>query len=1169
METRRILGLDLGVGSVGWALIKTEDDKPTDILAMGSRIVPIDTDDSTKFQKGQAITKNADRTQRRTARKGYNRYQMRRAMLTDVLRKNNMLPAQMEENVLDLWRLRSDAATEGKQLSLPQIGRVLYHINQKRGYKHSKADLSADAKQTKYVEAVNQRYRTLQDLGLTIGQYFYKQLQDTAVKTDTGVYYTFRIKDKVLPRAAYIAEFDQIMRVQRSFYPDVLTDELVDVLRNRIIFYQRPLKSCKHLVSLCEFEMHPVKRPDGKIVYIGPKVAPRTSPLAQLCAIWETVNNITLTNRQNEEYPITLEQRKEIVEFLCTHEKMGVKDLQKILKISSKEGWWAGKAIGKGIKGNATLLQLRNALGNYPNAQSLLRMELQYADSMVDITTGELIQEISDKVEQEPLYRLWHVVYSAQNEDDLHKALLKQFDIDDDEVLARLSKIDFVKPGYANKSHKFMRRLLPYLMKGDKYSEACKAIAVNHSNSMTKEENEQRTLVDKIPLLGKNALRQPVIEKILNQMINVVNALKAEYGDIDDVRIELARELKESKDERESAYKRNNENERKNSEYEKKIAELGIRPSRSRIQKYKMWEESQHRCFYCGNMVSATDFLNGADVEIEHIIPQSILFDDSFSNKVCACRACNQSKGNLTAHEFMEQHTKGEYEAYLQRVDEAFNAHRISKTKRDHLLWRTEDIPQDFIERQLRQSQYIAKKAAEILRQGYHNVYVTSGSITDFLRHQWGYDEVLHTLNLPRYQQVEGLTEIVTYDHRGQEHTEERIKGWTKRLDHRHHAIDALTIALTRQSMIQRLNTLNASRQLMYDEVQKRKIETSESKARYESKKSLLEQWVQEQPHFTTQEVIEKVDGILISFRAGKKVTTPAKRAIYRGGKRIVVQTGLQVPRGALSEETVYGKLGNKYVVKYPLGHDSMKVNNIVDPTIRKIVERRLQAFGGKAKEAFADPLYSDAAQTMQIKSVRCYVGLQDKAVSAVRFNDEGEAIGFVKMGNNHHVAIYVDSKGQYQESVVSFWQAVERKRYGVPIVIENPQEVWTRLIDSDLPQEFLESLPKDDWQFVVSMQQNEMFVLGMDDADFNAAMEQKDYRTLNKYLYRVQKIATKNYYFRYHTETSVDDKYNGEKNEMLSKQMNKLINIRSFDSFFSQHPHKVRVNLLGEISAV
>ena len=95
------------------------------------------------------------------------------------------------------------------------------------------------------------------------------------------------------------------------------------------------------------------------------------------------------------------------------------------------------------------------------------------------------------------------------------------------------------------------------------------------------------------------------------------------------------------------------------------------------------------------------------------------------------------------------------------------------------------------------------------------------------------------------------------------------------------------------------------------------------------------------------------------------------------------------------------------------------------------------------------------------------------------------------------------------------------------------------------------------------------MFILGMDDADFEAAMEQKDYRTLNKYLYRVQKIATKNYCFRYHTETSVDDKYNGVKNEMWSKKMNKLKIIQSFDAFFSQHPHKVRVNLLGEVSAL
>jgi CRISPR-associated endonuclease Csn1 len=246
-----------------------------------------------------------------------------------------------------------------------------------------------------------------------------------------------------------------------------------------------------------------------------------------------------------------------------------------------------------------------------------------------------------------------------------------------------------------------------------------------------------------------------------------------------------------------------------------------------------------------------------------------------------------------------------------------------------------------------------------------------------------------------------------------------------------------------------------------------------------------------------------------------------------------------------------------------------MKVDEIVDPTIREIVRARLAAFGGKAKDAFAKPLYSDAAQTMEIKSVRCYTGLQDRAVAAVRFNDLGEAIGYAKTGNNHHIAIYQDANGQYQELVVSFWQAVERKRYGLPIVIEDSKAVWDRMMDMDLPQAFLETLPKDDWQFVVSLQANEMFILGLEDGDFEMAMENKDYQLLNKHLYRVQKIGSKDYSFRHHIETSVDDKYDGVTNIALSLSMKKLLRLRSFGSWFAQYPHKVRVNLLGEIAEV
>jgi len=546
---------------------------------------------------------------------------------------------------------------------------------------------------------------------------------------------------------------------------------------------------------------------------------------------------------------------------------------------------------------------------------------------------------------------------------------------------------------------------------------------------------------------------------------------------------------------------------------------------------------------------------------VEHIIPRSVLFDDSFSNKVCACRECNHTKNNQTAFDFMHAHSLEEFEAYKARVDEAFQAHRISKTKRDHLMWRMEDIPQDFIDRQLRQSQYIATKAVEILQTAVRNVYSTSGSVTDFLRHQWGYDEILQSLNLPRYQQVDSMTEQVTYDHCGQEHTEERIKGWSKRLDHRHHAVDALTIALTQQGYIQRLNTLNASREAMYSEV------GQSATQRDLEKRTLLENWISLQPHFAVSEVQDKVAGILVSFRAGKRVTTPAKRAVYRGGKRVNVQTGILVPRGALTEETVYGKLGDRYVVKYPLNHPSMKAEDIVDPTIRELVQARLTAFSNDAKKAFAMPLYSDKAQTMEIKSVRCYTGLQDKAMAEVKKNAQGESIGYAKMGNNHHIALYKDKNGQYQENVVSFWHAVERSRCGLPIVMDNPKTVWDELINKDLPQEFMEKLPHDDWEFVTSLQVNEMFVLGLEDADFELAMEQHDFATLNQHLYRVQKIGTKDYSFRYHTETSVDDKYNGQTNLQLSMSLNKLKRVRSFDAYWSLHPHKVKVNILGEIS--
>ncbi len=1219
---KKVLGLDLGVSSIGWALINVDDnDSPQEILGMGSRIVPLSTDDSKEFTSGNAISKNQKRTIKRTIRKGYDRYQQRRQNLTEKLRELGMLPDEklIKLPVLELWQLRADAATPNKMLTLPEIGRVLYHLNQKRGYKHSKFDDASDSKQKDYVANINKRYADIQEMELTIGQFFVKKLKESEVVNETGKFYTYRTKEQVFPRAAYIAEFDQIMKCQQQYYPTVLTDNTISEIRNNIIYYQRGLKSCKHLVSLCEFEKRNYVNKEGKVVQNGPKVAPKSSPLFQICKIWESVNNITLTNRRNEKFPITVEQRKSMAEFLNNHEKMGLTDMYKILGIKKSDGWWGGKAIGKGLSGNTTKCALKKALADSPNAEELLSFNLKLQENgIIDTETGEMIKEISPSFLDEPLYRLWHAVYSINNSNELSNTLKKQFGISNPDIITNLSNIDFIKPGFGNKSARFIRRILPYLQDGFFYSEACDIVGINHSGSLTKDENQARELLSRLPQIQKNELRQPVVEKILNQMINVVNALLDKYGSIDEIRVELARELKESKDERANTFKRNNENQRNNEKIEQIIKEYGIRPSKSRIQKYKLWEESEHRCFYCGQSVSAKEFLEGLDVEIEHIIPKSLLFDDSFSNKVCSCRECNARKGQHTAYDFMKNKEENTFNNYLTKVDEFFQKGKISKTKRDRLLTPYCGIPQDFIDRQLRESQYISKKSRAILSQICHNVWTTSGNVTSFLRHIWGYDNVLHTLNFNRYKKA-GLTEIVVSDHKGVDFKEERIKDWSKRLDHRHHAIDALIIAETRQAIIQRLNSLNAEHEVMHQEVISQSTE-------WQEKKSLLEQWAILQPHFSVSEVTEKTDSILVSFKPGKKVATTGNRSIQKQGKQTKVQTGIIIPRGPLSEESVYGKIKtiekgkpikylfenpelivdtrtrslieqrlsehdgdiksalrsiknkpiyahatntiqleyatcykNEYVIKYPLTSLKAKdVPSIVDNHIRHLIENRLSEYNGNEKEAFRHPLFADKNNHIEIKSIRLFTGLT--AVTPVKYDDGGKPIGYVLPKNNHHVAFYKDDEGIIHEHIVTFWHAVERKKYGIPVVIGNTTELWDSIINKDLPQDFLAKLPSDGLELICSMQNDEMFIMGLSDEELDEALTSMDYKTINKHLYRVRGITEGDYTFRLHTDT---------RNDVTPESctLGNRIRVKSIGSFFKYNPKKVHISVLGEYS--
>lgn len=1203
LMSKHVLGLDLGVGSIGWCLIALDaQGDPAEILGMGSRVAPLtNLGDDKAFSKGEAFTANQKRTARRTMRRGFARYQLRRYRLRRELEKVGMLPdaALIQLPLLELWELRKRAATAGERLTLPELGRVLCHINQKRGYRHVKSDAAAivgDEGEKKkdsnsaYLAGIRANDEKLQDEHKTVGQYFAEQLRQNQSESPTGGI-SYRIKDQIFSRQRYIDEYDQIMAAQRVHYPDILTDKFIRMLRDEVIFMQRPLKSCKHLVSLCEFEKQEkvmrVQQDDGKggrqlverKVKFGPKVAPKSSPLFQLCRIYEAVNNIRLTRPDGSPRDITPEERAKIVAHLQSSASLSFAALKKLLK---EKALIADQLTTKsGLKGNSTRVALAAALQSYPQYHHLLDMELEMRMMTVQLTdeeTGEVTERevavVTDSYVRQPLYRLWHILYSIEERDAMRRALIIQLGMKEEDLdgglLDQLYRLDFVKPGYGNKSAKFICKLLPQLQQGLGYSEACAAVGYRHSNSPTSEEITERTLLEKIPLLQRNELRQPLVEKILNQMINLVNALKAEYG-VDEVRVELARELKMSREERERMTRQNDKRKEANDEVAAKIRQCGLYPTKPCIQKYMLWEEAGRQCLYCGRSIEEEQCLNGDDMEVEHIIPKSVLYDDSYGNKTCACHECNQTKGNRTALEYIR--AKGWETKYMERINDLLKEKKISYSKHQRLRWLKEDIPSDFLERQLRLTQYISRQAMAILQQGIRRVSASEGGVTARLRSLWGYGKILHTLNLDRYDSM-GETERVSRE--GETTEELHITNWSKRMDHRHHAIDALVVACTRQSYIQRLNRLSS--EFGREDKKKEDQEAQEQQATETGRLSNLERWLTQRPHFSVRTVSDKVAEILISYRPGKRVVTRG-RNIYRkkmadGREVTCVQRGVLVPRGELMEASLYGKIlsqGRERIVKrYPL-HDLK--GEVVDPRLRELIAEYNQEITSKVKAKGA-PLYLDAAEKQEVRSVRCYVDKPSVAKAIpIRFDECGRAITFVKSGSNHHLAIYRTPKGELVESIVSFWDAVNRARYGLPLIIKYPRKAMEQVIQrDDIPESVLRLLPPADYEFVEVFQQNEMAVVGLPEEEFRRAVDTQDYRTLSEHLYRLKGISSKDYEFHYHLDTDDPDETDSSKKKKkrvrnTSGRIPRIYRIRGIGPLQKKNVRKVRVDLLGRIS--
>lgn len=1364
---KKILGLDLGTTSIGWALVNQSEspEEMSSIIKVGVRVNPLTTDEKDNFEKGKAITTNSDRTLKRGMRRSLQRYKLRRGLLISALKRegwigdNTLLSEDGPGTTYETLALRARAASE--EISLEELSRVLLNINKKRGYKSSRkssrnedghlvngmdvakalyeqnltpsqfslrlisdgkkilpdyyrsdlqkeyeriwtfqkqfypdilsdefqkqlnsqsrsnvakiflgkygifsaenkgkdkrttaltwrvnalkeqlemevlayviADLRGEILNSSgYLGSISDRSKELWFNNQTVGQYIYDR-----IKKEPG----WSARNQVFYRQDYMDEFESIWECQKMYHPQ-MTEALKTEFRDIIIFYQRPLKSQKGLISFCEFESHDVKvKIDGKEKFkrSGCRVAPRSSLLFQEFKIWQNLSNIQIRNSiTGENTPLSVEQMTDLARELTTKSKMSATDVLSFLKYKSRKY----ELNFKTVEGNATMaafyakcVDIINASGHGEyNAEKLsfddLDMLVREIFSGMGFKTGflDFCSDLpKDEYEKQDSFRLWHLLYSYEGDSSVtgDESLIEKISEIcglPKEYARIMSGISFVDD-YASVSHKAIRKILPYMKGGNTYDVACDLAGYNHSHSMTKEDIENKILKEHLDVLPKGALRNPVVEKIINQMVNVINQIADSYGKPDEIHIELARELKQNQKKRQRAMEDIATRTRENEENTKTLKEeFGLSSvSQNDIIRYRLYKELEQngfRTLYSNKYIERQDLFS-KKIDIEHIIPQARLFNDSFSNKTLEFRDINIEKGKETARDYVLTKYGQEYfDNYVLKIDDLYHRGAISKTKRNNLLMRGTDIPEDFINRDLTDSQYITKKAREILQEYVKVVMPTTGSVTAKLREDWQLVDVMKELNLSKYKAV-GLTYFeVNKDGK----TTEKITDWTKRNDHRHHAMDAITIAFTRPSHIQILNNLNAS-------------SDKDSKFYALKKKEMEVPGVFNPPIPLTKfrtEVKDALESTLVSIKAKNKVVTKnVNKTKTKGGTNVQITF---TPRGLLHKEQVYGRRLLYETMMVPVGSKLTVdiIETVANSAERDALRTRIMEYGGDAKKAFTgknsiekNPIYVDDAHTISIPSkIKCvnfktvysirkaigqdlkvdkvadskvrailqarldeFGGKPTKAFSNLDVNpiwlnkDKGIKIKRTTIFENFDLTaihckydkdnkLYLDASNKpIDNDFVNL-----RNNHHIAIYRDANGNLHERVVSffealkritSGLPAVDKVYKADEGWSFMFCMKVNEMFVFPNTTTGFDPngidLFDSANNKIISPNLFRVQKLSSENYYFRHHQETILDT--SPQLKDITWKHVCSLSTL--------ENVVKVRINHIGQIVAI
>ncbi|MCP9752624.1 type II CRISPR RNA-guided endonuclease Cas9 [Ferruginibacter sp. HRS2-29] len=861
---------------------------------------------------------------------------------------------------------------------------------------------------------------------------FYKAELEIILKTQQQ--YHIELQDKNL----YQLCLEELYENNEGHRNSIGTKDFVHLFLNDIIFYQRPLKSKKSLISNCKFESRTYIK-DG-IKYTEPlKCIAASHPLFQEYRLWQWLQNLRIIEKETDNIVTTqflnteedwanlfewLNERKEI------DNKALISYLAKPLKLKASDYRWN------------YVYDETNDTKKYPCNETKAQIKSRLA-KCENIPTDFLTKEKEEA--------LWHILYSVEDKFDIEKALKTFAEKNSlgDDFVENFKKFPPFKKDYGAYSSKAIKKILPLLRIGKYWDEKNfhrqtkerveKLMSGEYDDSIrdrVREKSIQLTKIEdfsglpqwlasyivydrhsedgeikkwKIPAdiekLEQHSLRNPIVEQVINETLQVVKSIWLQYGNgkedfFDEIHIELGREMKNPADKRRQMTNQISENENTNLRMKAMLMELlnegdaenvrpyspmqqeilklyeeGVlngtepvdddilkiskqpQPSSSDLKRYILWLQQKYRSPYTGEIIPLNKLFT-REYDIEHIIPQSRYFDDSLSNKVICETAVNKDKANLLGYEYIKSNYGKTIELSNGRsikiltVDayEKFIKEHYSKSRSKMKKLLMDEIPEAFIQRQLNDSRYISKVVknlmSNIVRERDEQeaiskkVIASNGAITSILKQDWGLNDIWNELITPRFERLNQLTNSKNFgewtNKEGKQVFQTQVpielqKGFSKkRIDHRHHALDAIVIACASRNHINYLNNESALGKATKAEKDKKRYDLKHKLCtkKYNSGSTENYKWVFNKPWDTfTQDAKSTLNEIVVSFKQNLRVINKTIN-YYQAWKKDA--------EGVLIKELIKQTKGDNWAVRKPMHKDT--VSGLVNLRFKKTV---------------------------------------------------------------------------------------------------------------------------------------------------------------------------------------------------------------------------------------